>query len=218
VRFLVAQGVEQFLDLGSGIPTAGNLPTVARAAILRGNRWAVMDRLVRCYGATTNRPSCGPRAQVAAYLADRERLVEPVTRGDPESPLRWTWKSLRRPAGELAQQGHGVSHQTVAAFLHSMEYSVQGNGMTREGDGHPNRDAQLAPINATAAVYRAAGNPVSNTAPLTTRGTTPSPLAQPPRELFPDHARAAGMRRSKKCRPVDTGDRGDVGYWSARLV
>ncbi len=92
--------------------------------------------------------------------ADLERLVEPVTRGDPESPLRWTCKSVRKLAAELRAQGHRVSHAWVAGMLRAQGYSLQGNRKTREGDDHPDRDAQFAYINAAAERYLAAGDPV----------------------------------------------------------
>jgi len=89
-----------------------------------------------------------------------ERLVEPTTRGDPASPLRWTSKSLRRLAAALRAQGHQVSYQWVADTLHAARYSLQGNRKTREGDDHPDRDAQFAHINQAAEDYLAAGDPV----------------------------------------------------------
>jgi transposase len=92
--------------------------------------------------------------------ADLERLVEPVTRGDPESPLRWTCKSVRKLAAELGRLGHQVSHQWVATALHHLGYSLQGNRKTREGGDHPDRDAQFAHINTLAEAYLAAGDPV----------------------------------------------------------
>jgi len=92
--------------------------------------------------------------------ADLERLVEPVTRGDPESPLRWTCKSVRKLAAALRAQGHRVSHAWVAGMLRAQGYSLQGNRKTREGADHPDRDAQFAYINAAAERYLAAGDPV----------------------------------------------------------
>jgi transposase len=89
-----------------------------------------------------------------------ERLVEPTTRGDPESPLRWTCKSVRKLATELGQRGHRVSHQWVATALHDLGYRLQANRKTREGGDHPDRDAQFAHIAATSAAYLAAGDPV----------------------------------------------------------
>lgn len=76
-----------------------------------------------------------------------ERLVEPVTRGDPESPLRWTCKSLKQLADELTASGHKISHVTVGAMLKELGYSLQGNRKTLEGSVHPDRNAQFEFIN-----------------------------------------------------------------------
>lgn len=76
-----------------------------------------------------------------------ESLVEPLTRGDPESPLRWTCKSTRTLAGELTFRRHPISHEKVAQFLREMGYSLQGNRKTEEGEDHPDRDAQFKHIN-----------------------------------------------------------------------
>ncbi len=76
-----------------------------------------------------------------------EELVEPVTRGDPESPLRWTCKSLRRLSKELRAQGYQASHTLVGQLLHEAGYSLQANRKTREGTHHPDRDAQFEHIN-----------------------------------------------------------------------
>jgi len=80
-------------------------------------------------------------------VTDLEKLVEPVTRGDPESPLRWTCKSVRRLSQELAQQGHQISYPVVAELLDQLGYSLQANRKTREGDTHPDRNAQFEYIN-----------------------------------------------------------------------
>jgi len=90
---------------------------------------------------------------------DLERLVEPVTRGDPESPLRWTCKSVRHLAKELVRQGHQVSHQLVSELLHDLGYSLQANRKTREGGEHPDRDRQFEHLNAQAQAFLAAGEP-----------------------------------------------------------
>src|SRR5919204_5699128 len=106
----------------------------------------------------------GGRKKISAtdptVRTDLERLVEPVTRGDPESPLRWTCKSLRAVAADLGRLGHRVRHQWVAAALHDVGYSLQGNRKTHEGGDHPDRDAQFAHLNATAEAFLAAGEPV----------------------------------------------------------
>lgn len=92
--------------------------------------------------------------------SDLEALVEPVTRGDPESPLRWTIKSIRTLADELKAQGHQTSHRMVAELLDDLGYSLQANRKTREGTSHPDRNAQFEHINRTAAKHLKAGNPV----------------------------------------------------------
>ena len=89
-----------------------------------------------------------------------EMLVEPLARGDPESPLRWTCKSTRMLAVELAKQNHPVSHEKVAQLLHGMDYSLQGNRKTEEGNDHPDRDAQFQHINAAVKVALGKGQPV----------------------------------------------------------
>jgi len=77
-----------------------------------------------------------------------EQLVDPVTRGDPMSPLRWTCKSTAQLARELTKQGHPVSPRTVGRLLRASGYSLQGNRKTKEGKDHPDRNAQFEHINA----------------------------------------------------------------------
>ncbi len=89
-----------------------------------------------------------------------DRLVEPTTRGDPTSPLRWTCKSLRNLAAELRRQGHAVSHRVVGELLHEMGYSLQANRKTLEGTDHPDRDAQFAHLNAAVQLQLSLGGPV----------------------------------------------------------
>jgi len=89
-----------------------------------------------------------------------ERLIDPETRGDPESPLRWTCKSTRTLAAQLRRQKHRVSHMKVAQLLHERGYSLQGNRKTKEGGGHPDRDAQFRHINAQVKRALARGTPV----------------------------------------------------------
>ena len=89
-----------------------------------------------------------------------EGLVEPLARGDPESPLRWTSKSTRVLAAELTAQCHPVSHEKVAQLLRQMDYSLQSNRKTEEGSDHPDRDAQFQHINEQARKALAHGRPV----------------------------------------------------------
>jgi hypothetical protein len=88
-----------------------------------------------------------------------ERLVAPATRGDPESPLRWTSKSAVKLARGLAERGYEVSESTVLRLLGRLGYSMQANQKTREGAQHPDRDAQFQHINRTVAAAIAAGEP-----------------------------------------------------------
>jgi hypothetical protein len=92
--------------------------------------------------------------------ADLERLVEATTRGDPESPLRWTCKSLRTLADELKAQGHKVSYPVVGNLLHDLDYSLQGNVKTLEGSQHADRNAQFEWINQKVQEIQAENNPV----------------------------------------------------------
>lgn len=89
-----------------------------------------------------------------------EKLVEPMTRGDPESPLRWTCKSLRTLAGELAANGHPVSYPVVGDLLHKLGYSLQANRKVLEGADHPDRNAQFEFISERTTQQLMAGNPV----------------------------------------------------------
>ena len=89
-----------------------------------------------------------------------EDLVDPSTRGDPESPLRWTSKSTTQLASKLAGQGHPASASTVGRMLKAAGYSLQGNRKTKEGTAHPDRDAQFEHINATVKAFQQRGQPV----------------------------------------------------------
>ena len=151
------------LTLGwGGITLVAQATGLARATILlglqelRGTRPAApAGRVRRAGGGRKPRAATDP-----TVLAALEQLVEPTTRGDPESPLRWTCLSVRKLATALGAQGHSVSHQWVAATLRARGYSLQANRKTREGSDHPDRDAQFAHIAATSSAYLAAGDPV----------------------------------------------------------
>ena len=88
------------------------------------------------------------------------KLLEPFTRGDPESPLKWTCKSTRRLSEELKAQGLLVSHTVVAELLGEMGYSLQANKKTKEGGNHPDRNAQFEHINETVKAFQSEGQPV----------------------------------------------------------
>ena len=89
-----------------------------------------------------------------------ESLVEPTTRGDPESPLRWTCKSTRQLAAALNTQGFQIGRQSVASLLDGLGYSLQGNRKTKEGSSHPDRDAQFQYINNLVKDYQREKQPV----------------------------------------------------------
>jgi len=89
-----------------------------------------------------------------------ERLIEPETRGDPESPLRWTCRSTRTLAAQLTRRKHPISHMKVAQLLHAEGYSLQSNRKTEEGGDHPDRDAQFRHINTQVKRALTKGSPV----------------------------------------------------------
>ena len=145
----------------------GGIAAVARATgisvgtIKRG--LADLDSPVR-FSADRVRRAGGGRKPLAetdpTLLSDLKELVDDEARGDPESPLRWTAKSVRTLAGALRERGHRVSHETVAKQLRGLGYSLQANRKTREGASHPDRDAQFRHINARVSAALTAGQPV----------------------------------------------------------
>lgn len=116
----------------------------------------VADGRVRAAGA--GRPSV--TEAVPGVAAELESLVEPVTRGDPESPLRWTNKSTQKLADELTARGFGVGPRTVSKLLKTCGYRLQANAKVVEGRQHPDRDAQFEYVNAQAVEFLSAGDPV----------------------------------------------------------
>ncbi len=144
-----------------GIAVVTRATGLARNTVVRGLKELDQDSpldpaRVRCAGAGRKR-----KTVLNPSLKDAlERLVEPVTRGDPESPLRWTSKSTRILARELKAGGYSVSHVLVADLLHEMEYSLQANRKTREGTSHPDRNAQFEHINAEVRRRMTANQPI----------------------------------------------------------
>jgi Rhodopirellula transposase DDE domain len=109
------------------------------------------------------RPGGGRKRAVetdTSLRADLERLIDPVTRGDPQSPLRWTCKSIRKLSEELRRMGHAVSHRIVTELLHEAGYSLQANRKTIEGKGHPDRNAQFEHISRKVRAALKTGEPV----------------------------------------------------------
>src|SRR6202163_3404252 len=113
-------------------------PTLSRAIQSLHQRPLPVERLRHRGGGRK-----GLTEQDPHLLAALEALIDPDTRGDPMSPLRWTCKSTRRLARLLTAQGHPVSHVKVAQMLHTLRYSLQGNAKIQEGKQHPDRDAQF---------------------------------------------------------------------------
>jgi transposase len=99
-------------------------------------------------------------AKDEAILVDLEALVDPLARGDPMSPLRWTCKSTRKLAQELRSRGHAVSYHTVGELLHALGYSLQSNRKTQEGGKHPDRNAQFEHINTRVRDFQKRKQPV----------------------------------------------------------
>jgi Rhodopirellula transposase DDE domain len=133
-------------------------PTVSRgiSEILTGaDRGAGGGRVRRRGGGRKSLTETDP-----GLLAALDALVEPDTRGDPMSPLRWTTKSTRNLADALTAGGHPVSHVRVGELLHDLGYSLQGNLKSAEGTQHPDRDAQFRHINVVSKRYLKAGDPV----------------------------------------------------------
>jgi transposase-like protein len=150
----------------------GGITLVARATGLSRNTIRAGIRELR--NGSPSRPAADPSSRSRrpgggrhcvevddpTLCRDLEQLVDPATRGDPLSALRWTCKSTRALAQELRRQGHRVSHPTVALLLHYLGYSLQADRKTREVTSHPDRNAQFAFINAQVLAFQKRGQPV----------------------------------------------------------
>ena len=141
-------------ELGwGGVTTVASATGLSRPTIHSGLRDLALPSKQRAVNATrVRRPGGGRRSLTVndpKLLMALEALVEPGTRGDPESPLRWTCKSTRRLAEELTHQEHPVSPRAVAALLIREGYSLQANRKTLEGAAHPDRNAQFEYISAS---------------------------------------------------------------------
>src|SRR5437773_11679599 len=127
-------------------------------------------------------------------LADLERLVDPATRGDPVSPLRWTTRSTRALADALGGMGHQVSHVGVGHLLHELHYSLQANSKVIEGATHPDRDAQLGYVNSSFRAFLRTGDPLISgdtqkkqlAGQFKNTGQAWNPQVHPPRLKAPD--------------------------------
>jgi hypothetical protein len=146
-----------------GIRAVATATGLSRTTIARGIR----DQQARSSGAVPTRRlrrvGGGRKPMISqdpTLLGALESLVDPVTRGDPQSPLRWTCKSTRRLAAELQALGHAVSARTVARLLRGLNYSLQATRKTKEGGTHPDRNAQFAYLNERTQAFQAHGQPV----------------------------------------------------------
>ena len=134
---------------------------ISQATIYRG--LADLEDGERLLAGRVRRSGGGRRPlseQDLTLVDDLQQLVDPATRGDPESLLRWTSKSLGNLAGALGEMGHQVSGQTVGKLLRGLGFRLQANRKTREGADHPDRDKQFEHIDRTARAAIAAGQPV----------------------------------------------------------
>jgi len=160
-RRLVAAAEAEALGFG-GVTAVARATGLSRGTVIRGiAELRVAPKPVT--GRRIRRPGAGRKKTVeqdATLKRDLESLVEPVTRGDPESSLRWTCKSVRQLAAELGRMGHRTSHRMVAQLLHEMDYSLQGNRKTLEGSSHPDRDAQFHHISDKSRAFQAERQPV----------------------------------------------------------
>ncbi|MGH7208496.1 MAG: ISAzo13 family transposase [Nitrospiraceae bacterium] len=144
-----------------GISLVARATGIAYSTIVRGlKELASGDQAA---AGRERRPGGGRKRTIEkdpTLLADLEALVEPTASGDPESPLRWTSKSVRQLAAALQAMGHAVSRQLVSELLAAAGYSLQANRKTREGPQHPDRDAQFRYINQQVRRCQATAQPV----------------------------------------------------------
>jgi transposase len=146
-----------------GVSTVSRMTGVSRSAISAGYKDYDQAKENKISPGRIRKEGGGRKRTVATDVTlktDLEALIEPVTRGDPESPLRWTCKSVRNLSDELNRMGHKTSHRMVAELLHEMEYSLQGNRKTLEGESHPDRNAQFEFINQRVKALQSMEQPV----------------------------------------------------------
>jgi len=143
-----------------GVSAVARITGIARSTIGRG--LAELRSALAPLPDRVRRPGGGRKPLAAkdpSLIDDLRRLVEPVTRGDPQAPLLWTAKSLRNLTDGLRALGHCISHNTVGTLLRGLDYSLQANRKTREGASHPDRDAQFHYINTQVKQALQAGEP-----------------------------------------------------------
>lgn len=144
-----------------GVSRLCRITGLARSTIVRGQQ--EMSRPSEVSSGRVRRSGAGRKRTCdsdATLVNDLESLVDPLSRGDPMSPLRWTCKSIRTLAAALKRMGHVVSHRLVWATLRELKYSLQGNRKMEEGNQHPDRNAQFEHINTLVSRELRLGNPV----------------------------------------------------------
>ena len=146
MRRLVAATESLALGFG-GTSIVSRQTGMSRGAIIQGIKDLEDPRR---WGKSIRRAGGGRKKTVdrdATLRSDLEKLIDPVSRGDPESPLRWTCQSVRKLTQELVRVGHQTSHRMVAELLHEAGYSLQANKKTLEGSSHADRNEQFEHIN-----------------------------------------------------------------------
>jgi len=159
-RRLLAAAEAKLLGYG-GVSVLSRVTGLARNSISAGVRELESGDLLPA--GRIRKPGAGRKRKRDAspsLAEDLERLIEPDVRGDPESPLRWTVKSVRQLTSALGDMGHEVSRQTVMVILHEQHYSLQANKKTLEGTDHPDRDKQFQHINRRVKAFLSDGDPV----------------------------------------------------------
>jgi hypothetical protein len=203
LRRLVSAAEAKVLGHG-GITAVAEATRVSRRAIHAGLKELESRQLEdKSTSSRIRRPGAGRKSTIetdATLQTDLELLVDPVTRGDPESPLRWTCKSLRVLADELCKMGHKVSHTHVGKLLVTLGYSLQGNKKTLEGLGHPDRNEQFEHINKRVTEQLSKGEPVISVdtkkkeliGRFKNNGQTWCPKGEPPEVKVHDFIEEAG--------------------------
>lgn len=154
-------GIEAKLIGHGGISAVAKITKSSRRAVSRGISESnnssdfKFDRIRKPGGGRKKTIDKDP-----TLIFDLDKLIDPITRGDPESPLRWTCKSVRKLADCLKELGHKTSHKMVAELLHDMNYSLQANKKVKEGSSHVDRNAQFEYINNKVKEFHSKGSPV----------------------------------------------------------
>ena len=144
-----------------GIALVHRATGISRSTIARGIQDLTAGETLT--GERSRRPGGGRQRTVdkdATLRADLDALVEPISAGAPDAPLRWTSKSVRKLTAELQAMGHDVSRRIVTGLLHESGYTLQANRKTREGSQHPDRDAQFGYLSDQVCLHQLQGHPV----------------------------------------------------------